>query len=70
MLAPPRTVVAQSSDPNAGADVIGMVSPLIPMQSTEAVHMGLVWKKGSDRPKILYHARFSEYRGSIWPIPR
>src|SRR5918995_3423821 len=39
----------------------GEVSPLIPMQSTEAVHMGLVWKKGSPTPKILFHARFPEY---------
>jgi hypothetical protein len=39
----------------------GGVSPLIPMQSAEAVHMGLVWKKGSDAPKLLYHARFPEY---------
>src|SRR5713101_5440644 len=39
----------------------GEVSPLIPMQSTEAVHMGLVWKKKSASPKILFHARFSEY---------
>src|SRR3989475_9703559 len=39
----------------------GEVSPLIPMQSTEAVHMGLVWKKGVATPKILFHARFSEY---------
>jgi hypothetical protein len=39
----------------------GAVSPFIPMQSAEAVHMGLVWKKGSDRPKLLYHARFPEY---------
>jgi hypothetical protein len=31
------------------------------MQSTEAVHMGLVWKRNSDTPKILYHARFPEY---------
>src|SRR5688500_12774835 len=50
-------------DPNAGLPkhVFGEVSPLIPMQSTEAVHMGLVWKKDSDRPKLLYHARFPEY---------
>lgn len=41
--------------------VCGAVSPFIPMQSAEAVHMGLVWKKGSDRPKLLYHARFPEY---------
>jgi hypothetical protein len=31
------------------------------MQSTEAVHMGLVWKKDSASPKILFHARFPEY---------
>ncbi len=31
------------------------------MQSTEAVHMGLVWRKRSVTPKILFHARFSEY---------
>lgn len=41
--------------------VCGEVSPLIPMQSTEAVHMGLVWKKDSATPKILFHSRFSEY---------
>jgi hypothetical protein len=39
----------------------GEVSPLIPMQSAEAVHMGLVWKKRSATPKILFHARFPEY---------
>jgi hypothetical protein len=39
----------------------GKVSPFIPMQSAEAVHMGLVWKKNSDHPKLLYHARFPEY---------
>src|SRR5918993_5850974 len=63
MLGPLQTVVAQSGEPNAAPNEIGMVSPLIPMQSTEAVHMGLVWKDGSDRPKVLYHARFPEYRG-------
>jgi hypothetical protein len=31
------------------------------MQSTEAVHMGLVWKKDSQTPKILFHARFPQY---------
>jgi hypothetical protein len=41
--------------------VCGEVSPLIPMQSTEAVHMGLVWKKGSQTPKVLFHSRFPEY---------
>jgi len=62
---PPR-VSAQSGfpDPNAGLDPaeFGKVSPFIPMQSVEAVHMGLVWKRNSDQPKILYHARFPEYR--------
>jgi hypothetical protein len=60
----PRTL-AQSPfpDPNAGLapEIFGKVSPLIPMQSTEAVHMGLVWRKNSHRPKLLYHARFPEY---------
>jgi hypothetical protein len=57
-------VVAQSAfpDPNTCPPAeCGKVSPLIPMQSTEAVHMGLVWKKNSQRPKILFHARFPEY---------
>jgi hypothetical protein len=31
------------------------------MQSTEGVHMGLVWKKNVATPKILFHARFPEY---------
>jgi hypothetical protein len=49
-------------DPNScNPAVCGKTSPLIPMQSSEAVHMGLVWKKGSQTPKILYHARFPEY---------
>src|SRR5918996_3009051 len=58
------SVAAQSSFPNpntcAPADC-GQVSPLIPMQSAEAVHMGLVWKKNSQKPKILFHGRFPEY---------
>jgi hypothetical protein len=41
--------------------VCGEVSPLIPMQSTEAVHMGLVWKRRSPTPKIMFHSRFPEY---------
>lgn len=50
-------------DPNANCPpaVCGQVSPFIPMQSTEAVHMGLVWKRNSETPKILFHARFPEY---------
>lgn len=49
-------------DPNTcDPAVCGKTSPLIPMQSAEAVHMGLVWKKDSPTPKILYHARFPEY---------
>jgi len=65
MLGPSRPMSAQATfpDPNAGLppEVYGKVSPLIPMQSTEAVHMGLVWRRDSDAPKILYHARFPEY---------
>ena len=41
--------------------LVGEVSPLIPMQSTEAVHMGLVWKKRSQTPKLLFHSRFPEF---------
>src|SRR6266508_579907 len=58
-------VTAQGSfpDPNASCPhaTCGEVSPLIPMQSTEAVHMGLVWKRNSATPKILFHGRFPEY---------
>src|SRR6266540_4346898 len=58
-------VTAQGSfpDPNDNCPhaTCGEVSPLIPMQSAEAVHMGLVWKRNSPTPKILFHARFSEY---------
>src|SRR3989449_8811010 len=43
--------------------------PLIPMQSTEGVHMGLVWKKNSQNPKILFHARFSEYTANDMADP-
>ena len=60
-----KPVTAQGTfpDPNAGCPhaTCGEVSPLIPMQSTEAVHMGLVWKRNSSVPKILFHARFPEY---------
>src|SRR5215217_2918351 len=60
-----ETVSAQGTfpDPNAGCPraSCGEVSPLIPMQSAEAVHMGLVWKRSSTTPKILFHARFPEY---------
>src|ERR671912_2555573 len=50
-------------DPNANCppSECGQVSPLIPMQSAEAVHMGLVWKRDSQTPKLLFHARFPEY---------
>jgi hypothetical protein len=49
-------------DPNrCDPAACGQTSALIPMQSSEAVHMGLVWKKHSATPKILYHARFPEY---------
>ncbi len=60
-----RSVTAQGTfpNPNAGCPnaTCGEVSPLIPMQSAEAVHMGLVWKRSSTTPKILFHARFPEY---------
>lgn len=39
----------------------GRAMPLIPMQSTEAVHGGLVWPKGAPGPKLLFHSRFPEY---------
>jgi hypothetical protein len=55
-----ESALAQTSE-CVDRSVCGEVSPLIPMQSTEAVHMGLVWKKGSQNPKILFHARFPEY---------
>jgi Galactose oxidase-like, Early set domain/Kelch motif len=64
-LASRSAVSAQATfpDPNAACPraQCGELSPLIPMQSTEAVHMGLVWKRSSPNPKILYHARFPEY---------
>ena len=61
--APPVSGQSGLPDPNAGLDpaVFGRVSPFIPMQSAEAVHMGLVWKRNSEQPKILYHSRFPEY---------
>lgn len=55
---PGQLSFAQQPEPRS---VVGEVSPLIPMQSAEAVHMGLVWKKRSQRPKILFHSRFPEY---------
>src|SRR5687768_12459850 len=63
-MTPRFNVSAQSvTDPNANcpASECGQVSPLVPMQSAEAVHMGLVWKTGSQTPKILFHARFPQY---------
>src|SRR5688500_14920417 len=60
VLSPGPNALAQTSGCN-DRSVCGDVSPLIPMQSAEAVHMGLVWKKGSQQPKILFHARFPEY---------
>jgi hypothetical protein len=58
-------------DPNANCPraTCGEVSPFIPMQSVEAVHMGLVWKKNSQNPKILFHARFPEYSGTDMADP-
>src|SRR5947199_1885810 len=58
-------------DPNANRPPsrVGQVSPLGPMQSTEGVHMGLVWKKNSQNPKILFHARCSEYTANDMADP-
>ena len=67
VLALPPAAAAQGTDPcenPADPSRCGKVSPLVPMQSTEAVHMGLVWKKNSSVPKILFHARFPEYTGN------
>src|SRR5688500_2549911 len=65
LIQPHRRASAQATfpDPNAKCPraTCGEVSPFIPMQSTEAVHMGLVWKRSSQTPKLLYHARFPEY---------
>jgi hypothetical protein len=61
------TVSAQTTftDPNTCAPAdCGKVSAFVPMQSAEAVHMGLIWTKDSEAPKILFHARFPEYRGT------
>jgi hypothetical protein len=60
-------VAAQTAfaDPNTcSPSECGKVSSFIPMQSAEAVHMGLVWKRDSEKPKILFHARFPEYTGT------
>jgi hypothetical protein len=59
-IGPIRTTSAQADD-CLDRSVCGEASPLIPMQSTEAVHMGLVWKRNSPSPKILFHSRFPEY---------
>ena len=71
MLALPVSAQAPFPDPNAGLppETFGKVGALIPMQSTEAVHMGLVWKKDSQRPKILFHSRFPEYSGTDMADP-
>jgi hypothetical protein len=52
--------LAQNGDCSDRA-VCGDVSPLIPMQSAEAVHMGLIWRRDSETPKVLFHARFPQY---------
>lgn len=61
-----NNVSAQSTfpDPNVNCPraICGEVSPFIPMQSAEAVHMGLVWKRNSTTPKILFHSRFPEFK--------
>ena len=47
LLASSRTAYAQGTCVDRA--VCGEVSPLLPMQSAEAVHLGLVWKKGVAR---------------------
>src|SRR3982750_3644896 len=47
-----------------GHNVCGDFEPLIPMHGAEGVHAGLVWKDHAAMPKILYWARFTDYRGS------
>ena len=59
-LTAPARLAAQASD-CTDRSLCGEVSPLIPMQSTEAVHMGLVWQQGVETPKLLFHSRFPEY---------
>lgn len=54
-----RTALAQGGDCHRA--LCGEVSPLIPMQSAEAVHMSLVWKRRAQSPKLLFNARFPEY---------
>lgn len=68
-------VAAQSTaipDPNAGLDrsVFGEVSPLIPMQSSEAVHMGLLWRKGPTRRRFSIPPGFRSIAASTWPTRR
>jgi hypothetical protein len=61
-------IAAQTTGPSSFPDPnschpasCGKTSPLIPMQSAEAVHMGLVWKRHAATPKLLYHGRFPEF---------
>jgi hypothetical protein len=46
-----------------GHHVCGDFQPLTPMHGAEGVHAGLVWKDRAAMPKILYWARFTDYRG-------
>src|SRR3712207_4723842 len=64
-ISPMRTASAQGGgptpDPCTDRARCDEVSPLIPMHSSEAIHMGLVWKRKSETPKLLFHSRFPEY---------
>jgi hypothetical protein len=46
-----------------GHHVCGDFEPLTPMHGAEGVHAGLVWKDRASMPKVLYWARFTDYKG-------
>lgn len=47
-----------------GHNVCGDFEPLTPMHGAEGVHAGLIWKARAAMPKLLYWARFTDYKGS------
>ncbi len=46
-----------------GHNVCGDFEPLTPMHGAEGVHAGLIWKDRAAMPKMLYWARFTDYKG-------
>ena len=72
---PPRRALAHDEPPPGsggqytpdtcvqGHHVCGDFQPLTPMHGAEGVHAGLVWKDRAAMPKILYWARFTDYKG-------